>query len=120
MVEAEQPSSSATCLAADPRASILGGARYLRLIEAKIPDRIPEPDRLWLALAGYNVGFGHLDRERVHPGRTIGLGAARHHAPDRDEGRIVVVLGDHDELHPRSFAEPGRHAGRANLDRDHP
>lgn len=50
---------------ADPRASILGGARYLRQIEAKIPDRIPEPDRLWLALAGYNIGFGHLEDARV-------------------------------------------------------
>ncbi len=49
----------------DPRASILGGARYLRLVEEKLPDRIPEPDRLFLTLAGYNVGFGHLEDARV-------------------------------------------------------
>ena len=49
----------------DARSSILGGAQYLRHIEAKIPERIPEPDRLWLALAGYNVGFGHLEDARV-------------------------------------------------------
>ena len=45
--------------------SILGGARYVRLVEKKIPDRIKEPDRLWLALAGYNVGFGHLEDARI-------------------------------------------------------
>lgn len=49
----------------DPRDSILGGARYLRLIKQTIPERIPEPDRTWLALAAYNVGFGHLEDARV-------------------------------------------------------
>ncbi len=49
----------------DPRQSILGGARYLRLMEKKIPERIQEPDRLWLALAGYNIGFGHLEDARI-------------------------------------------------------
>lgn len=49
----------------DPRQSILGGARYLRVVEKKIPERIPEPDRLWLTLAGYNIGFGHLEDARI-------------------------------------------------------
>lgn len=49
----------------DPEQSILGGARYIRLMEKKIPKRIKEPDRLWLALAGYNVGFGHLEDARI-------------------------------------------------------
>lgn len=49
----------------DPVESIFGGARYLRIVEAKIPARIPMPDRLWLALAGYNVGFGHLEDARI-------------------------------------------------------
>ena len=49
----------------DPQQSILGGARYVRLMEEQIPDRIAEPDRLWLALAGYNVGFGHLEDARI-------------------------------------------------------
>jgi membrane-bound lytic murein transglycosylase F len=48
----------------DPDQSILGGARYFRLVKEKIPDRIPEPDRTWLALAAYNVGFGHLEDAR--------------------------------------------------------
>jgi membrane-bound lytic murein transglycosylase F len=49
----------------DPEQSILGGARYLRVVEKKIPERISEPDRLWLTLAGYNVGFGHLEDARI-------------------------------------------------------
>jgi membrane-bound lytic murein transglycosylase F len=49
----------------DPRASILGGARYLRIVEKTIPSRIPEPDRTWLTLAAYNVGYGHLEDARI-------------------------------------------------------
>ena len=49
----------------DPKASIMGGARYLTIVEKKIPERIPMPDRLWLTLAGYNVGFGHLEDARI-------------------------------------------------------
>lgn len=49
----------------DPEKSIRGGARYLRQIEEKIPQRISEPNRLWLTLAGYNVGFGHLEDARI-------------------------------------------------------
>ncbi len=49
----------------DPRESILGGARYLKRVLKKIPDRIAEPDRLWLAVASYNLGFGHVEDGRI-------------------------------------------------------
>lgn len=49
----------------DPFDSIIGGARYLLRVKGKIPERIPEPDRTWLALAAYNVGFGHLEDARI-------------------------------------------------------
>ncbi|NND60896.1 MAG: membrane-bound lytic murein transglycosylase MltF [Gammaproteobacteria bacterium] len=49
----------------DPEASISGGARYLVRVRSKIPERIPEPDRTYMALAAYNVGFGHLEDARV-------------------------------------------------------
>ncbi len=49
----------------DPQQSIDGGARYLLKIQDKIPERILFPDRLWFALAGYNVGFGHLEDARI-------------------------------------------------------
>ena len=30
-----------------------------------MPARIPEPDRTWMALAAYNVGFNHLEDARI-------------------------------------------------------
>jgi membrane-bound lytic murein transglycosylase F len=60
----------------DSRESILGGARYLALMRASLPGDIAEPDRLWLALAAYNVGVGHLlDARRIT--RTMGGAADR-------------------------------------------
>jgi membrane-bound lytic murein transglycosylase F len=49
----------------DPRQSIFGGARYLARVFDKIPERVPEPDRTWMAVAAYNVGFGHLEDARI-------------------------------------------------------
>jgi membrane-bound lytic murein transglycosylase F len=50
---------------ADPRENILAGARYFASVRAMIPERIREPDRTLLALAAYNVGFGHLEDARI-------------------------------------------------------
>jgi membrane-bound lytic murein transglycosylase F len=50
---------------ADQWQNILGGAKYLAQVVATIPNRIGEPDRTWLALAAYNVGYGHLEDARV-------------------------------------------------------
>jgi membrane-bound lytic murein transglycosylase F len=49
----------------DPRASILGGARYFQRVLRKVPARIQEPDRSWLAVAAYNLGFGHVEDARI-------------------------------------------------------
>jgi membrane-bound lytic murein transglycosylase F len=49
----------------NPEQSISAGARYFAEVHDKIPDRIPEPDRTWLTLAAYNVGFGHLEDARI-------------------------------------------------------
>lgn len=40
--------------------SIEGGAKYIREMIERIPENIKEPDRTWMALASYNVGFHHL------------------------------------------------------------
>jgi membrane-bound lytic murein transglycosylase F len=48
-----------------PSQSIRGGARYLLLLKRKIPTRIADPDRTWLALAAYNIGLGHLENARI-------------------------------------------------------
>jgi peptidoglycan lytic transglycosylase F len=49
----------------DPHAAIIGAARYLASIKARLPARIAEPDRTLLALAAYNIGGGHLEDARV-------------------------------------------------------
>jgi len=45
--------------------SIEGGARYFLGLRKRIPQRIAEPDRSWMALAAYNMGMGHLEDARV-------------------------------------------------------
>ena len=44
----------------DPNQSIEGGARYFRMLEKQLPRHIRKPDRIWIALAAYNVGMGHI------------------------------------------------------------
>ncbi|MCL7928491.1 membrane-bound lytic murein transglycosylase MltF [Halomonas llamarensis] len=44
----------------DPAQSIDGGARYLRSIHDRLPESITGDDRLYMAMASYNVGLGHL------------------------------------------------------------
>nr|WP_301288383.1 membrane-bound lytic murein transglycosylase MltF [Natronospira proteinivora] len=49
----------------DPEQSIMGGARYFRQVRERIPEHIQEPDRTWMALAAYNVGFYHVMDARI-------------------------------------------------------
>lgn len=49
----------------DPEQSIHGGAKYFIQRLKNLPERIQNPDRLWMALAAYNVGLGHLEDARV-------------------------------------------------------
>jgi membrane-bound lytic murein transglycosylase F len=49
----------------DPAQNVLGAARYLRELKDKLPARIPEPERTWLALAAFNIGLGHLEDARI-------------------------------------------------------
>lgn len=44
----------------DPVQSIWGGAKYLRYLLNKTPNYLNAKDRLYLALAAYNIGYGHL------------------------------------------------------------
>jgi membrane-bound lytic murein transglycosylase F len=71
----------------DPRQNIIAGARYLVEIRETLPERIPEPDRTWLALAAYNLGYGHLEDARILAKRQ-GLN------PDRwvDVKRVLPLL----------------------------
>lgn len=48
----------------DPEQSVRGGAKYFKQLIERMPARIPSPDRLWFALASYNIGLGHLHDAR--------------------------------------------------------
>lgn len=48
----------------DPSQSIAGGSRYLAGLRERLDESVREPDRTWMALAAYNVGFGHLEDAR--------------------------------------------------------
>lgn len=48
----------------DPTQSIRGGAKYLVRMESRLPSHIQVPDRVYMALAAYNVGMGHLKDAR--------------------------------------------------------
>jgi len=49
----------------DPQSSIFGGARYYARQTERIADTVAEPDRTWMALAAYNVGFNHIKDART-------------------------------------------------------
>jgi len=49
----------------DPHQSIRAGAKYFASLKGMLPNRILEPDRTWLALAAYNMGYGHLEDARI-------------------------------------------------------
>ena len=49
----------------DPEQSIEGGARYFLQLRKRVPTRIEEPDRSWMALAAYNMGMRHLEDARI-------------------------------------------------------
>lgn len=49
----------------NPDQSITGGTRYFRKLLDRIPASVTGQERIWLALAAYNVGYGHLEDARV-------------------------------------------------------
>lgn len=49
---------------ADPLQSIRGGARYLDRMLRKMPEQIDGADKIWFALAAYNIGYAHLQDAR--------------------------------------------------------
>lgn len=44
----------------DPEQSIRGGVQYLQGIVDRVPDSIASHEKIWFALASYNVGYGHM------------------------------------------------------------
>ena len=44
--------------------SIFGGANYFQKNLNRLPIEIPKQDRIWMALAGYNLGFANINLAR--------------------------------------------------------
>jgi len=48
----------------DSKQSIYGGTRFLAKLYHRIEEDVPDPDRTFMALAAYNVGWGHFEDAR--------------------------------------------------------
>ena len=49
----------------NPVESLRGGAKYLANMRERLPDSIKGANRIWMALAAYNMGLGHLLDARI-------------------------------------------------------
>ena len=56
----------------DAEQSISGGARYLQDMMGKVPETVPEEERIWFALAAYNMGYAHMLDARTLTAKTKG------------------------------------------------
>ena len=56
----------------DAEQSISGGAQYLQDMMAKVPETVPEGERIWFALAAYNMGYAHMLDARTLTAKTKG------------------------------------------------
>jgi membrane-bound lytic murein transglycosylase F len=56
----------------DAEQSISGGARYLQDMMSKVPDSVPQDEKIWYALAAYNMGYAHMLDARALTVKTKG------------------------------------------------
>ena len=56
----------------DAEQSISGGARYLVDMMSKVPDSVPQDEKIWFALAAYNMGYAHMLDARALTAKTKG------------------------------------------------
>ena len=97
----------------DPKAATIGAARYLADLKGKLPARIAEPDRTWLALAAFNIGIGHLEDARV-------LAQRQKLNPDlwSDVRKVLPLLAEPEYYITREERlRARRHAGRVRRSR---
>lgn len=73
----------------DPKQSIPAGAKYVAKLKETIPSQISEPDRTYMALAAYNIGYAHVEDARV-------LAQRMHLNPNSwaDIKKTLVMLND--------------------------
>lgn len=57
----------------DAEQSISGGVRYLQDMMSKVPESVPENERIWFALAAYNMGYAHMLDARALTAKPKGI-----------------------------------------------
>ncbi len=88
----------------DPAQNVLAAARYLKGLKDKLPERIQEPDRTWLALAAYNIGIGHLEDARVVAQKQ---GLDPDHWNDVKKALPLLALPEYNEQAKLGYARGG-------------
>ena len=48
----------------DPKQAVAAGARYLAMLQKKLAQDVPNPDRMWMTTAAYNIGLGGINNAR--------------------------------------------------------
>ncbi|WP_153914586.1 membrane-bound lytic murein transglycosylase MltF [Shewanella sp. TC10] len=71
----------------DAEQSIRGGAIYLQKMIDRLPASIPDSQRIWFALASYNIGLGH-----VEDARKITQGMGKDPSAWRDVKQVLPLL----------------------------
>ena len=87
----------------DPQESIWGGARYFANMLARVPEGVVGEDRIWFALAAYNMGMGH-----VYDARTL---AARRGLNKNHWADVKSVLKDLSKREVYATLKHGRARG---------
>lgn len=96
----------------DPKQSVSAGARYMARLRERIGDAVPEPDRTFMALAAYNVGWGHLEDART---LALRLGKDPNTWHDVRSTLPLLRLKKHYQTLPHGYArgnEPVRYVDR--------
>ncbi|KAA3641017.1 MAG: membrane-bound lytic murein transglycosylase MltF [Proteobacteria bacterium] len=95
----------------DPIESLRGGIKYFRKMKNKLPQRIRDTDRTKLALAAYNMGYGHLEDARIltqRSGKNPDLWAdVKNHLPQLNNPAVGHTLkhGTADGRTARTYVE---------------
>lgn len=95
----------------NPIESLRGGIRYFRKMKNKLPERIRDTDRTKLALAAYNMGYGHLEDARIltqRNGKNPDLWSdVKNHLPQLNNPKIAHSLkhGTADGKTARTYVE---------------
>ncbi|WP_170106876.1 membrane-bound lytic murein transglycosylase MltF [Agitococcus lubricus] len=106
----------------NPQQSILAGSAYYQRMIDKIPATVHEPDRTWMALAAYNMGYRHVLKARELTARygddpDKWLDVSRHLRQLPRSGQALVYVQEVRRYYDALLLEGNRHHWMASLDK---